>query len=281
MNYEKEFRVEPGSKVTLDDIDAEYRGEHKNKGSAIPELEAYVKRLRDLQYLLYAESRRALLVILQGMDGAGKDGTINHVLSAMNPQGCRVYAFKAPSVEELAHDFLWRVSQATPRKGYVSVFNRSHYEDVLVVRVHKLVPKAIWSKRYEQINAFERHLADNDTQILKFYLHIDRDEQLARIKQRLEDPKRQWKINESDFTERQYWNDYQKAYETAISKCSTDYAPWYIIPANRKWFRNLAVSQILVETLESLKMKTPTPTVNIPEIKRKYHAVLEVKQNNN
>ena len=280
MNYEKEFRVEPGSKVTLDDIDAEYRGEHKNKGSAIPELEAYVKRLRDLQYLLYAESRRALLVILQGMDGAGKDGTINHVLSAMNPQGCRVYAFKAPSVEELAHDFLWRVSQATPRKGYVSVFNRSHYEDVLVVRVHKLVPKAIWSKRYEQINAFERHLADNDTQILKFYLHIDRDEQLARIKQRLEDPKRQWKINESDFTERQYWNDYQKAYETAISKCSTDYAPWYIIPANRKWFRNLAVSQILVETLESLKMKTPTPTVNIPEIKRKYHAVLEVKQNN-
>ena len=281
MNYEKEFRVEPGSKVTLDDIDAEYRGEHKNKGSAIPELEAYVKRLRDLQYLLYAESRRALLVILQGMDGAGKDGTINHVLSAMNPQGCRVYAFKAPSVEELAHDFLWRVSHATPRKGYVSVFNRSHYEDVLVVRVHKLVPKAIWSKRYEQINAFERHLADNDTQILKFYLHIDRDEQLARIKQRLEDPKRQWKINESDFTERQYWNDYQKAYETAISKCSTDYAPWYIIPANRKWFRNLAVSQILVETLESLKMKTPTPTVNIPEIKRKYHAVLEVKQNNN
>jgi len=280
MNYEKEFRVEPGSKVTLDDIDAEYRGEHKNKGSAIPELEAYVKRLRDLQYLLYAESRRALLVILQGMDGAGKDGTINHVLSAMNPQGCRVYAFKAPSVEELAHDFLWRVSQATPRKGYVSVFNRSHYEDVLVVRVHKLVPKAIWSKRYEQINAFERHLADNDTQILKFYLHIDRDEQLARIKQRLEDPKRQWKINESDFTERQYWNDYQKAYETAISKCSTDYAPWYIIPANRKWFRNLAVSQILVETLESLKMKTPTPTVNIPEIKRKYHAVLKVKQNN-
>jgi len=280
MNYEKEFRVEPGSKVTLDDIDAEYRGEHKNKGSAIPELEAYVKRLRDLQYLLYAESRRALLVILQGMDGAGKDGTINHVLSAMNPQGCRVYAFKAPSVEELAHDFLWRVSHATPRKGYVSVFNRSHYEDVLVVRVHKLVPKAIWSKRYEQINAFERHLADNDTQILKFYLHIDKDEQLARIKQRLEDPKRQWKINESDFTERQYWNDYQKAYETAISKCSTDYAPWYIIPANRKWFRNLAVSQILVETLESLKMKTPTPTVNIPEIKRKYHAVLEVKQNN-
>jgi PPK2 family polyphosphate:nucleotide phosphotransferase len=274
MNYEKKFRVEPNKKIVLEEIDAGYSGGYKDKGSAQAELESYAKRLHDLQYLMYAENKRSLLVILQGMDGAGKDGTINHVLSVMNPQGCRVYDFKAPSVEELAHDFLWRISQAAPRKGYVSVFNRSHYEDVLVVRVHKLVPKEVWSKRYDQINAFERHLSDNNTQILKFYLHIDKKEQLTRIKQRLEDPKRHWKINESDFTEREHWDDYQKAYEAAISKCSTDYAPWYIIPANHKWFRNLAVSQILVDNLETLKMKLPAPIVNIQEIKRKYHATL-------
>jgi len=193
----------------------------------------------------------------------------------MNPQGCRVFAFKAPSIEELAHDFLWRISQATPRKGYVSVFNRSHYEDVLVVRVHNLVPKKVWSKRYAQINAFERHLADNGTEILKFYLHIDKDEQLARFKQRLTDPKRHWKISESDFAERQHWKEYQKAYEDALSKCSTDYAPWYIIPSNHKWFRNLAVSQIIVESLGSLDMKLPPPTVDIQVIQKKYHATLQ------
>jgi PPK2 family polyphosphate:nucleotide phosphotransferase len=275
VDYTKKFRVEPNSKVELDEIDAGYKGEHEDKNSAQPELEKHAQRLHDLQYLMYAENKRSLLIILQGMDAAGKDGTISHVLAALNPQGCRVYAFKTPSAEELAHDYLWRIHQVTPRKGCVSVFNRSHYEDVLVVRVHGLVPKEVWSKRYDEINAFERSLHDNGTHILKFYLHIDKEEQLARFKQRLDDPTRHWKISESDYTEREYWSDYQKAYEEAISKCSTDYAPWYIIPANHKWFRNLAVSQILVDTIESFNMKLPAPTVNIEEIKKKYHAARE------
>jgi len=274
MNCSKKFKVEPNSRVRLDDIDADYKGGYGDRNRAEADLAKYSRRMHDLQYLLYAENRRSLLIILQGMDGAGKDGTINHVLAAMNPQGCRVFAFKTPSVEELAHDFLWRISQATPRKGYVSVFNRSHYEDVLVARVHNLVPKKVWSKRYDQINAFEKHLADNGTEILKFYLHIDKDEQLARFRQRLADPKRQWKISESDFTERQHWNKYEKAYEEAVNKCSTDYAPWYVIPSNHKWFRNLAVSQIIVESLASLDMKLPPPTVDIQVIQKKYHAIL-------
>jgi PPK2 family polyphosphate:nucleotide phosphotransferase len=275
INYAKEFKVEPNSKVRLDEIDAGYKGEHENKDSAQPELEKHAQRLHELQYLMYAENKRSLLIVLQGMDAAGKDGTISHVLGAMNPQGCRVYGFKTPSEEELAHDFLWRIHQAAPSKGCVVVFNRSHYEDVLVVRVHNLVPKEVWSKRYDEINAFERHLFNNDTHILKFYLHIDKKEQLARFKERLDDPHRNWKISESDYTEREYWNDYQKAYEEAISRCSQDYAPWYIIPANHKWFRNLAVSQILVETLESLDMKLPKPAVNLDEIRKKYHAAVK------
>lgn len=272
MNYAKKFKVDPNSKVKLDEIDAGYKGEHEDKESANAELEKHVQRLRELQYLMYAENKRSLLIILQALDAAGKDGTINHVLSAMNPQGCRVYGFKTPSPEELAHDYLWRIHQATPRKGYVAVFNRSHYEDVLVVRVHNLVPKEVWSKRYDEINAFEKQLTDNGTHILKFYLHIDKDEQLARFKQRLDDPNRHWKISESDYAEREYWHEYQKAYEDAISNCSTKDAPWFIIPSNHKWVRNLAVSQILVDALESLGMKFPAPTVDIAEIKRKYHA---------
>lgn len=272
MNYAKKFKVDPNSKVKLDEIDAGYKGEHEDKESANAELEKHVQRLRELQYLMYAENKRSLLIILQALDAAGKDGTINHVLSAMNPQGCRVYGFKTPSPEELAHDYLWRIHQATPRKGYVAVFNRSHYEDVLVVRVHNLVPKEVWSKRYDEINAFEKQLTDNGTHILKFYLHIDKDEQLARFKQRLDNPNRHWKISESDYAEREYWHEYQKAYEDAISNCSTKDAPWFIIPSNHKWVRNLAVSQILVDALESLGMKFPAPTVDIAEIKRKYHA---------
>jgi PPK2 family polyphosphate:nucleotide phosphotransferase len=275
MNYAKMFKVQPGNRIRLNDIDAGDKGDHEDKHSAQAELEKYTEQLLDLQYLLYAENKRSLLIILQGMDAGGKDGTIKHVLGAMNPQGCRVYGFKTPSAEELAHDYLWRIHQATPRTGYVTVFNRSHYEDVLIVRVHNLVPKEVWSKRYDEINAFERELSDNDTHIVKFYLHIDKEEQLARFKQRLDDPNRHWKISESDYAEREYWGDYQKAYEEAISKCSTDYAPWYVIPSNHKWFRNLAVSQILVRTLESLNMKFPAPTVNIEEIKRKYHAAME------
>jgi PPK2 family polyphosphate:nucleotide phosphotransferase len=275
MDYAKKFRVEPGSKVKLDEIDAGYKGEHEDKASAQPELEKQAKRIHELQYLMYAENKHSLLIILQGMDAAGKDGTIGHVLGAMNPQGCRVYGFKTPSEAEAAHDYLWRVHQATPRNGQVAVFNRSHYEAVLVVRVHNLVPKEVWSKRYDEINAFERELMNEGTQILKFYLHVDKEEQLDRFKDRLDDPTRRWKISESDYSEREYWNDYQKAYEETLSECSTSYAPWYIIPSNHKWFRNLAVSQILVDSLDSLNMKLPTPTVNIEEIRSKYHAALK------
>jgi PPK2 family polyphosphate:nucleotide phosphotransferase len=274
MNYGKKFKVEPGSKVKLRSIDPTYKGD-ADKASAEGELEKHLQRLDELQYLMYAENKRSLLIVLQAVDAGGKDGVINSVIASMNPQGCSVTGFKAPSGEELSHDYLWRIHNAAPRKGYVAVFNRSHYEDVLIVRVHNLVPKEVWSKRYDEINAFEKQLVDNGTHILKFYLHIDKDEQLARFRQRLDDPNRQWKISESDYAEREYWDDYQKAFEDAISKCSTRYAPWYIIPANRKWFRNLAVAQILVHTLGSFNMKCPPPTVDIADIKKKYHAARE------
>jgi len=190
----------------------------------------------------------------------------------MNPQGCAVHGFKTPSAEELAHDYLWRVHRVTPAKGQVTIFNRSHYEDVLVVRVHDLVPKKVWSKRYDEINAFEQYLVENGTHVVKFFLHIDAAEQLARFKQRLDDPARHWKISESDYSERALWDQYQAAFEDALEKCSTERAPWYVIPANHKWFRNLAVSQILVETLDSLGMKMPPPRVDLAEIRAKYHA---------
>jgi len=275
LNYSKKFRVEEGSKVKLDEIDPSYKGEHEDKASAQGELEKHAQRLHDLQYLMYAENKRSLLIMLQALDAAGKDGTVNHVLASMNPQGCRVYGFKTPTPEELAHDYLWRIYQATPRKGYVAVFNRSHYEDVLVVRVHNLVPEEVWSKRYDEINTFEKQLVDNGTHIVKFYLHIDAAEQLDRFKQRIDDPNRHWKISESDYTERRYWDDYKRAYEDAISKCSTKHAPWYIIPSNHKWFRNLAVSQIIADKLDSFNMKFPPPTVNIADIKKKYHAAVK------
>jgi len=272
MNYSELFRVEPGSQVKLDRIDPNFVPKNKNKASAQAELEKYSQKLRSLQYLLYAEDKRSLLICLQGLDTAGKDGTIIHVLASMNPQGTRVHAFKVPSREEAAHDFLWRVEQQTPARGEVVIFNRSHYEDVLVARVHNLVPKEVWSDRYALINAFEKGLVANGIHILKFFLHISEDEQLRRFKQRIDDPARQWKISESDYEERKFWNDYQRAYEDAMSRTSTKHAPWFIIPANHKWFRNLAVSQIVAETLESLKMRFPEPIVNLKDIKRKYHA---------
>jgi len=275
MNYTKHFIVKPGSKVDLAKVDASFTDEHESQEHALPEIEQYSQKLHDLQYLMYAEGKRSLLICLQGRDAAGKDGTINHVLGAMNPQGCTVTGFKVPSKEEADHDFLWRYHQHTPAKGQVAIFNRSHYEDVLVVRVHDLVPKAVWSKRYAQINDFEKTLADNDTHILKFYLHIDPDEQLERFKQRIEDPARHWKISDGDYAERPFWDAYTEAFEDALGKCSTEHAPWFIIPSNHKWFRNLAISRIVAETLESLSMKFPEPTVDINEIKKKYHAIVE------
>ncbi len=271
MKYPDIFRVKPGTKVRLSQFDAGATGDDKDKAAAKDELLKLGERLAELQYLLYAEGKRSLLVVLQAMDAGGKDGTVTHAIASMNPQGVHVQSFKVPSTEELAHDYLWRVHRVTPARGRVAVFNRSHYEDVLVVRVHGLVPRGVWSKRYDEINAFEKHLSDNGTHIVKFFLHIDKKEQLERFKDRLEDSTKHWKISESDYTERECWNQYEKAYEDALSKCSTEYAPWYIIPANRKWFRNLAVSRILVWTLESMDMQFPTPSVDIEEIRRLYH----------
>jgi len=189
----------------------------------------------------------------------------------MNPQGCHVVGFKQPTPEELTHDFLWRIERQVPKPGEVVVFNRSHYEDVLIVRVHDLVPIEVWSNRYEQINDFEKRLINNGTHILKFFLYISKEEQLRRFKKRLEDPTKHWKISEADYKEREFWESYQEAYEDALSKCSTSEAPWYVIPSDQKWFRNLAVSKIIVETMKKLDIKFPEPTVNIEDIRRKYH----------
>ena len=278
MKYSDKFLVVPGSTVDLDKIDAAYKGKHESHEHALPEIQDYNQKLGELQYLMYAEGKQSLLIVLQGRDAAGKDGTINHVLSSMNPQGCTVTGFKVPSKEEAAHDFLWRYHKATPEKGHVTIFNRSHYEDVLVVRVHDLVPESVWSKRYKHINNFEKLLHNNNTTILKFYLHIDADEELKRFKQRMDDPARHWKISDADYAERPFWDDYTKAFNAALSKCSTEHAPWFVIPSNHKWFRNLAISQIISETMESLNMKFPAPTVDIEEIKKKYHDIVQSKK---
>ena len=271
MKYREQFIIQPGENVKLSKIDASFKDKYEDAGAAADEIATHVQKLRELQYLLYAENKRSLLIVLQALDAAGKDGTINHVLGGMNPQGTRVHGFKAPSSEEAAHDFLWRIHQNTPRKGEVAIFNRSHYEDVLVTRVHNLVSEKVWEKRYELINEFEKNLVDNGTHIVKFYLHITKEEQLRRFKQRLDDPARHWKISATDYKEREYWDDYTKAFEDALGNCSTKQAPWYVIPANHKWFRNLAVSKIIIETLESLKMAFPKPTVDLKEIAAEYH----------
>jgi PPK2 family polyphosphate:nucleotide phosphotransferase len=278
MNYYKKFRVKSEEKVRLKDFDPQFGAKHEKKRSALRKIKKLQKRMDELQFELYAENKRSLLICLQAPDAGGKDGVVRHVIGAMNPQGCRVVSFKQPTPEELAHDFLWRIEHQTPRRGEVVIFNRSHYEDVLVVRVHGLVPRKIWSKRYQQINDLERRLAANNTHILKFFLHISKEEQLERFEQRLDDPARHWKISESDYSEREYWDAYQAAYQDAINKCSTDDAPWFVIPSDHKWFRNLAISHIIVETMENLGMKVPAPTVNIADIRKKYHqAVAEEK----
>jgi PPK2 family polyphosphate:nucleotide phosphotransferase len=261
--------------VNLSTVDADSTGEEKNKAAARDEAARLGERLADLQELMYVEGKRSLLIVLQAMDAGGKDGTVNHVISFMNPQGVRVQAFKVPSAEELAHDYLWRVHKVAPAKGHVVVFNRSHYEDVLVVRVDGLAPKEVWSRRYDEINAFEKYLSDNGTHIVKFYLHIDKKEQLDRFKDRLDDSRKHWKVSEADYAKRELWDEYQKAYEDAITRCSTKHAPWYIIPANHKWFRNLAISRILVKAFESLDMKYPALSADIREVRRLYHEAVE------
>ena len=275
-HYKKHFIVEPEGKFKLTDIDPGDHGKHESHKSSQPELQKYLQSLDQLQYLMYSENKHSLLIVLQGLDTAGKDGVIRHVLAGMNPQGCTVTGFKQPTVQESAHDFLWRVHPHVPRKGPVAIFNRSHYEDVLVTRVHKLVTKDMWSRRYAFINEFERLLAEeNNTTIVKFFLHISKEEQLARFEQRLDDPARNWKISESDYTEREYWDDYRDAYEDLLQETSTKHAPWFVIPSDHKWFRNLAISQILTETLESLGMKQPLPTVDIKDIAKRYHRAVK------
>jgi PPK2 family polyphosphate:nucleotide phosphotransferase len=272
MDYREKFVVEPGAKVRLSKIDPSYKGKYESHGKASPEIAQNLERMQKLQYLLYADGSQSLLVVLQALDAAGKDGVVRHVFSGMNPQGTSVFGFKQPSKEEAAHDFLWRAHLRTPGKGEVVIFNRSHYEDVLVVRVHKLVPHAVWSKRYELINDFEKMLSAGGTRILKFYLHISPQEQLSRFAQRLDDPSRNWKISDSDYSERELWPQYVEAYEDAVALTSTKRAPWFIIPANHKWFRDLAVSQIIVETMDEMGLKLPAAHVDIADIRRKYHA---------
>jgi PPK2 family polyphosphate:nucleotide phosphotransferase len=250
------LRVKPGSKVDLSKVGpSETMG--RSKDAALPEMARNIERLADLQERVWAEHRHRVLIVLQGMDASGKDGVVKHVMTGLHPLGCRVVGFGVPSEVELAHDYLWRVHQVVPGSGEVAIFNRSHYEDVLVVRVHSLVPKERWSRRYDQINAFEQTLVDEGTTILKFFLYIDRDEQLERFKDRYEDPTKRWKFKMGDLAEREHWDEYMAAYEEALSKCSTDQAPWYIVPANRKWFRDLAIGGILADTLDDLHPAYP------------------------
>jgi PPK2 family polyphosphate:nucleotide phosphotransferase len=275
LDYRKQFRVKPGQKLKLNKLDPAYAGKLTSEDAAKEEVKRHLKQLAHQQDLLYAEHKHSVLVVLQAMDAGGKDGTIKHVFSGVNPQGVAVASFKQPTPVELAHDFLWRVHAQAPRAGQIVIFNRSHYEDVLVTRVHKLVDKKTCARRYEHIRDFEALLAESGTTILKFFLHISKEEQLARFAQRLDDPARNWKIDESDYSEREFWDDYVDAYEDAISATTTANAPWYVIPANHKWFRNLAVSQIIADAMADLDLAFPAPSVNLAEIKRKYHAAAE------
>ncbi len=275
MDYRKEFRVKPGDKVKLNKLDPAYNGKPASEAEAKQETERYLKALARQQTLLYAEHKHSVLIVLQAMDAGGKDGTIKHVFSGVNPQGVRVARYNQPTPVESAHDFLWRVHPHAPARGEIAIFNRSHYEDVLVTRVHKLVDKKTCARRYDDIRDFEALLAESGTTILKFFLHISKEEQLARFAQRLDDPERNWKISESDYSERELLDDYVDAYEDAIRATSADQAPWYIIPSNHKWFRNLAVSQIIADSIADLKLAFPAPSVNLADIRRKYHAAVE------
>jgi PPK2 family polyphosphate:nucleotide phosphotransferase len=261
----EDYRIQPGTKVKLGELPTrDDGGLDKEEGKA--RLEKAVARLTELQELLYAEHRHALLVVFQAMDAGGKDSTIRNVFGPLNPQGCRVWSFKVPTPLELDHDFLWRIHEKTPRRGMITVFNRSHYEDVGVVRVKGFVPKERWKRRYGYINGFEKLLHEEGTRILKFWLHIGKDYQKERFQRRLDRPDKHWKFNPGDLDDRALWDDFMEAYGDAISKCSTDHAPWYVIPAERRWYRNLLVAETVRETLESLDMKYPEPDYDASKI---------------
>jgi PPK2 family polyphosphate:nucleotide phosphotransferase len=257
------YLAKPGKKIRLGKIASDDTGQFRNKDAALPAIQKNIKKLAELQEVLYAQARHAVLIVFQAMDAGGKDGAIEHVFSGVNPQGCSVTSFKAPSTLELAHDYLWRIHAAVPARGMIGIFNRSHYESVLVERVKELVTKKIWSRRYEHINDFERMLADEGVCIIKFFLHISPQEQKERLEARLRDPHKNWKFNPQDLQERKRWDDYEEAYQDAIEKCSTEYAPWYIVPADHKWFRNWVISDTIVRTLEELDMSYPKPVEGI------------------
>lgn len=255
-----------GEKVKLKDFDPDHTGKNNSEENAEAKQAKDLEKLRELQEVFFADGRFALLVVLQGMDTSGKDGAIEHVFHGVNPQGVQVASFKRPSEEELAHDYLWRVHQQTPRRGQIVVFNRSHYEDVLVVRVHELVPKDMWRKRYDQINDFERHLVENGTTILKFFLYISKDEQKRRLQARLDEPNKRWKFAVGDLKERELWDDYVDAYEDVLSKTNTEVAPWHVVPANKKWYRNYVITKKIVEALEGMGLKYPEPKDDLTNI---------------
>jgi PPK2 family polyphosphate:nucleotide phosphotransferase len=258
--------VEPGVAVSLATIDPDQSEQYRKKKDVAKELEKQRRRIQDLQARLYAENQRGLLIVLQAMDTGGKDGTIKHVFSGVNPQGCRVSSFKAPSAEEANHDFLWRYHKSVPARGRIGIFNRSHYEDVLIVRVKNLAPEGVWRGRYGQINDFERNLSLEGITVLKFFLHISRDEQKRRLQSRLEDPDKRWKFSSADMKERAFWDDYQRAFEDAIGNCSTSYAPWYVVPANKKWYRNLVVARTIADSLEAMDPQFPSAEEGLERI---------------
>jgi PPK2 family polyphosphate:nucleotide phosphotransferase len=260
------YRVEPGKRVSLAEIDPDQSEHYRKKKDVAKELEAQRRRIRDLQERLYAENERGLLIVLQAMDTGGKDGTIKHVFEGVNPQGCRVSSFKAPSAEEANHDFLWRYHKSVPAKGRIGIFNRSHYEDVLIVRVKGLVPEKVWRPRYEIINDFERTLTAGGITVLKFFLHISKDEQRKRLQARLDDPDKRWKFSSSDIKERAFWDAYQAAFEDALNHCSTAHAPWYVVPANKKWYRNLVVARTIADTLEAMYPQYPPAEKGLEKI---------------
>jgi PPK2 family polyphosphate:nucleotide phosphotransferase len=264
---ESRFRVKPGAKVHPSDYDPADTGLMPAKKEAEKAIRKDIELLEELQQRLYAERRRPVLIILQGMDASGKDGTIKHVMSGLNPQACSVHSFKVPVGEELEHDFLWRIERAMPRKGYIGVFNRSHYEDVLAARVHKLVGREVWKERYDQINRFEQLRTELGTIILKFFLHVSKAEQKKRLKERLASAQKNWKFSMADVRERELWDDYQDAYADVLSKCSTKWAPWYVIPADHKWYRNWMVAGIIVEKLKELNPRYPRPQVDLGRIR--------------
>jgi len=260
------YRVDPDAPIRLADLDPDESEGYRDKKEVEDELDAQRKRIRHLQERLYAENKQSLLIVLQAMDTGGKDGTIRGVFQGVNPQGCQVWSFKAPSVDELEHDFLWRYHAKTPPRGIITIFNRSHYEDVLIVRVKRLIAEDVWRHRYRMINEFEHMLTLNNTTVIKFYLHISKAEQKSRLQARLDDPDKRWKFSANDVTERQYWDLYQAAFEDAINQCSTAHAPWYAVPANKKWYRNLVIARTIADTLETMAPQFPEPAENLGDI---------------